>query len=53
MGSILKNCACPLPGGAYSDGDAANAGGRDVAKGNLGGISERGGVVEPAPMRMC
>ncbi len=55
MGSVLENCACPLPGGMHSDGDAADAGGRDVAivtKGDLGGISKRGEVAEPAFMRV-
>ncbi len=55
MGSVLENCACLLPGGVHSDGDAANAGGRDVAivaKGNLGGISKRGEVAEPASMQV-
>jgi hypothetical protein len=53
MSSILENCACLLPSGMHSDGDVADAGGRDVAivtEGNLDGISKRGGVAEPAPM---
>jgi hypothetical protein len=46
---------CPLPGVAHADGDIADASSRDVAivtKGNLGGISERGGMAEPAPMQV-
>ncbi len=47
------NCTCLLCSGVHSDGDAADAGGRDVAvvaEGNLDGISERGEVAEPASM---
>ena len=47
---------CPLPGGAHADGDVADASGRDVAvvtEGDPGGISKRGEVAEPAPMRVC
>ncbi len=53
MGSVLKNCTCLLPGGTHSDGDVADTGGRDVAvvaEGDLGGISKRGEVAEPASM---
>ena len=53
MGSVLENCACLLPNGMHSDGDAADASGRDVAvvaEGDLGGISKRGEVAEPTSM---
>ena len=52
---ILENGVCPLPGGVHADGDVADASGRDVAivaKGDLGRISERGEVAEPASMQV-
>ena len=47
---------CLLPSGMHAGGDVADASSRDVAiitKGDPGGISKRGGVVEPASMQVC
>ena len=53
--NVLENSACLLPAGVHSDEGVAGAGSRGVAvftKGDLGGISKRGEVAEPASMRV-
>jgi hypothetical protein len=55
MKNVLENSGCLLPTSMHLNEDMASAGSRDVAvfaKGDLGGISKRGGTV-PAPMQVC